>query len=204
MAYIEYVLAALTFGLTAGLKPGPLGVFVIHQTLSRGYKHGFLASLAPLLTDGPIIALAVFLALSLKEMNVFVSVISIIGGLYLALIAVKILKMPNSLELEQGDDVSSLYTAVKINLLNPSPYLFWMTIGSSYLIMGTKSESFTFVIVTLGSLCLTKYLVALSIKELGAKFSPSFYVKIIKFLALPLLIFSGQLLLTGFSDFLTF
>jgi len=204
MAYIEYALAALTFGLTAGLKPGPLSVFVIHQTLSRGYKQGFLASLAPLLTDGPIIALAVFLALSLKEMNVFVAVISIIGGLYLALIAVKILKMPNSLELEQGDNVSSLFTAVKINLLNPAPYLFWMTIGSSYLLMGTKSESFIFVIVTLVSLCLTKYLVALSIKELGAKFSPSFYVKIIKCLALPLFIFSGKLLVAGFSAFLTF
>jgi threonine/homoserine/homoserine lactone efflux protein len=45
-----FVLAALTFGVVAGIKPGPLGVYVIHQTMSKGLYSGFLASLAPIVT----------------------------------------------------------------------------------------------------------------------------------------------------------
>ncbi|HTE39574.1 MAG TPA: hypothetical protein VK629_02020 [Steroidobacteraceae bacterium] len=51
----EFFFAALSFGLAAGLKSGPLGVIVIQQTLSKGLPAGVLASLAPLITDGPII-----------------------------------------------------------------------------------------------------------------------------------------------------
>jgi hypothetical protein len=51
----EFFFAALSFGLAAGLKPGPLGIIVIQQTLSKGLRAGVRASLAPLITDGPII-----------------------------------------------------------------------------------------------------------------------------------------------------
>ena len=56
----EFFLSALSFGLAAGLKPGPLGVIVIQQTLSRGLPAGVRASLAPLVTDGPIIIAALW------------------------------------------------------------------------------------------------------------------------------------------------
>ena len=36
----EYVLSAFIFGLTAGLKPGPLGIVIIQQTLEHGLKNG--------------------------------------------------------------------------------------------------------------------------------------------------------------------
>ena len=54
----EFFLSALAFGLAAGLKPGPLGVVVIQQTLSHGLPGGLKASMAPLITDGPIIIAA--------------------------------------------------------------------------------------------------------------------------------------------------
>lgn len=200
---MDFALAALTFGLAAGLKPGPLGVFVIHQTMSKSKRHGLLASLAPLLTDGPIILLALLLTLQLDDLDWFISAISIIGATYLANTAYKIYKAPDSINPSTNmDSRSSLATAVKINFLNPSPYIFWLTIGSSYILMGTKIDAGIFIICALISLCVTKYAVAIAIKTLGERFNPRVYSVILKSLSLPLLAFSGQLLFSGVSSLL--
>ncbi len=197
---MSFALAALTFGLVAGLKPGPLGVFVIHQTMSKSNRHGMLASMAPLLTDGPIILLALLLAVKLDDISWFVSGISIVGAVYLATIAYKIFNAPERINPNEGiDSTSSLVTAVKINFLNPSPYIFWLTIGSSYIMMGTSIEASIFIICSLVSLCVTKYIVAASIKTLGHRFNPRVYSAIQKSLSLPLLAFSAQLMYAGIS-----
>ena len=69
----EFYFSALSFGLAAGLKPGPLGIVVIQQTLSRGLRSGLRASMAPLITDGPIAILAVFGVLSLAAYQLVVT-----------------------------------------------------------------------------------------------------------------------------------
>lgn len=63
----EFFFSALSFGLAAGLKPGPLGIVVIQQTLTKGLLSGFRASLAPLITDGPIIIVALWLLSNFKS-----------------------------------------------------------------------------------------------------------------------------------------
>ena len=195
---MTFALAAITFGLVAGLQPGPLGVFVIHQTMSKSNKHGFFASLAPILTDGPIILFSLLLTVQLSDIHWFISGISIAGSLYLANIALKVLLSPNSVNPdEKNKSQSSLAGAVKINFLNPSPYIFWLTIGVSYLSMGTKFEAGIFIIFLLSSLCLTKISVAIIIKTLGQRFNPQIYALILKSLAFPLFVFSGHLLYKG-------
>jgi len=195
---MQFALAALTFGLVAGLKPGPLGIFVIHQTMARGYFQGFIASLAPLLTDGPIILLALLLTLQLNDLNWFISIISIMGSAYLLSISYKILKAPNSINPSgQRNSKSSLSTAVKINFLNPAPYMFWLTIGTSYILMGSAVEATIFIVFALLSLCATKLIVAVAVKKLGERFSPGIFAIILKSLSLPLLVFSAQLLYSG-------
>jgi len=198
---MNFALAALTFGVAAGLKPGPLGVFVIHQTMSKSNRHGMLASMAPLLTDGPIILLALLLTLKIDDIGWFISVISIVGAVYLATIAYKIFNAPASINPNGSvEDGSSFVTAVKINFLNPSPYIFWLTIGSSYILMGTMLDASVFIASMLVSLCATKYIVAISIKTLGQQFNPRVYSAILRSLSLPLLAFSVQLLYTGISS----
>lgn len=198
---MNFALAALTFGLVAGLKPGPLGIFVIHQTMSKSNRHGILASMAPLITDGPIILLALLLSLKFDDVGWFISAISILGAAYLANIAYKIFNAPMSINpngnVEAG---SSFSTAIKINFLNPSPYIFWLTIGSSYLLMGTVIEASIFITCALVSLCATKYIVALSIKSLGQRFNPRIYSMILRSLSLPMLAFSVHLLYSGISS----
>ena len=41
----EFFFAALSFGLAAGLKPGPLGIIVIQQTLPLRIVSGFTPNL---------------------------------------------------------------------------------------------------------------------------------------------------------------
>ncbi|MFL0800348.1 MAG: LysE family transporter [Agarilytica sp.] len=200
---MSFALAALTFGLVAGLKPGPLGVFVIHQTMSKGNCSGFMASLAPIVTDGPIILLALLLTLQLKDISWFISAVSVFGSIYLAHIAYKIFKAPLSINPRgNGSKNSSLATAVKINFLNPAPYIFWLTIGSSYIFMGSNFDAGVFIVCAIFSLCGTKFVVALTIKNLGEQFSPRVYSVMLKSLSVPLLVFSGQLLISGISIWL--
>ena len=200
---MQFALVAITLGLAAGLKPGPLGIFIIHQTLSRGNRQGFVASLAPFITDGPIILLALYLTLVLKDVSGFIAGVSILGALYLATIAYKILKAPTAINPDGKGVSTSLWDAVKINFLNPSPYIFWLTIGGSYISMGTHLDAAVFIVFTLLTLSLTKYGVALSIKSLGTRFSPEKYALLLKSLALPLIIFSCHLMFSGINSVLS-
>ncbi len=199
-----FAISALTLGLAAGLKPGPLGIFVIHQTMSRGTLHGFLASLAPIITDGPIIGLALLLSFQVDELDNFIGLLSLLGSLYLAFIAYKTFNTSSSIHpLSRQGSSSSLGTAIKINFLNPAPYIFWLTIGSSYLLMGTTIEAVIFIFCALLSLCLTKFTVAFLFKQLGSRFNHKIYALILKSLSVPLIIFSIQLLITGINSILS-
>lgn len=165
----EFFLAALSFGLTAGLKPGPLGILVIQQALSRGLPAGVRASLAPLITDGPIILAALWLLSQVKTIDVLVATLGLVGGIYLLWLSAKMLRINHISVSEKLRSGSSLITAVKLNFLNPGPYLFWFTVGGSYIVRGSTSESIVFVVTAIGSLIAAKVLVAV----LAVRFLPS-------------------------------
>ena len=185
----EFFFSALSFGLAAGLKPGPLGIVVIQQTLSRGLPSGLRASMAPLITDGPIIIAALWFLSQFKSIDLFAAVLSIFGGLYLLWLSQKMFRVQNiSISSKLGSD-ASLWTAVKVNLLNPGPYLFWFTVGGSYIVRGTTTESLVFVVTAIGTLIASKIAVAL----LAANFLPSLesrgYLATMKVLAAILAVF---------------
>lgn len=156
----EYVLSAFIFGLTAGFKPGPLGIVVIQQTLTHGLKYGIRASLAPIITDGPIIFAALAILTQFKDIALFVGILSFIGGLYLLWLSLKILKLKEINVSKSLGTPTSLGTAIKVNLLSPNPYLFWFTVGGTYLARGNQAESVAFVGVAIGTLVLAKMVVA--------------------------------------------
>src|SRR4051812_15590758 len=133
----EFFFSALSFGLAAGIKPGPLGIFVIQQTLSRGLPAGVRASLAPLVTDGPIIIAALWLLSNFKNIDALGAGMSLFGGIYLLWLASRMFRVRHISLSAKLRSESSLATAVKLNFVNPGPYLFWFTVGGSYIIRGT-------------------------------------------------------------------
>jgi threonine/homoserine/homoserine lactone efflux protein len=55
---IEFLSAGTLLGLAAGFAPGPLLVLVISETLRHNIKAGIKVSIAPLITDVPIILIS--------------------------------------------------------------------------------------------------------------------------------------------------
>lgn len=203
---LEFVLAASIFGLVAGLKPGPLGIVVIQQTLSRGLGAGARASMAPLITDVPIILAAYFLLINFKDITPFIAVISLLGGLNLLIICAKIFQVNHNDFDRPMDGNSSLWMAVRVNFLNPNPYIFWFTIGGSYLVLGTPLQSGVFILFSVAFLILAKMFVAFLAVYFREFLSGNAYLYVMKSLALMLGAFGVHLIyksytLSGFENY---
>lgn len=200
---MEYAIPAFIFGLTGGLKPGPLSVYVIHVTLTRGDKAGLLASFAPFVSDGPIILLSLLILSQGKQFDFFIAILSLAGALYLLLIAFKIFTTNTKPETNNSTSPPSFITAVKLNLINPSPYLFWGTVGGAYLAKASVKDAGIFIVVMLATLAITKFSVAKSIKIMGKTFNTRAYSFLLKALALLLIGFAIKLGIEGFESLQT-
>ncbi len=55
------LLVGAMFGLSAGFAPGPLLTLVVTQTLQYSVREGIRVSMAPLITDVPIILISFFI-----------------------------------------------------------------------------------------------------------------------------------------------
>jgi len=195
---MELIIAALTLGITAGLKPGPLGIYVIHQTLLHGARSGLLASFAPFVSDGPIILGSFLLVNSFKQFDIFITLISVLGALYIAFIAIRLL-IATPVTQQPVTAPSSFLTAVKINLLNPAPYIFWSTVGGTYLLQNDLADAAMFAILFLATLSITKFIMALSIKTLGNRFSDKLIAYVLKLLAILLMFFAIRLFISAIT-----
>jgi threonine/homoserine/homoserine lactone efflux protein len=102
---------------------------VIALTLERGLRGGAQAACAPLVTDGPILLLALW-ALGFFPQEAY-SALAVAGGGYLVLLGLRAVR--GDAHHGQVDvrhvRLGSLRRAVVANFLNPSPYLFWSTVG---------------------------------------------------------------------------
>ena len=180
----EYVIFAFIFGLTAGFKPGPLGIVVIQETLEHGLRHGLKACLAPIITDGPIIIAALVVLTQFSDKTPFIGILSLVGGLYLLWLSLKIIRIK---EINISNILSkpkSLETAIKVNLLSPNPYIFWFTVGGTYLALGSQSQSAAFIVVSIGTLVASKMITAWIAAYFRELLNSKAYVWVMRFLGL--------------------
>jgi threonine/homoserine/homoserine lactone efflux protein len=130
------VIAALVLGagfaFSAVVQPGPLQAFLLARVAASGWRRTLPASLAPLLSDGPIALLAL---LVLGQMPLMVQqALRGAGGLlliYLAWVTFRQWRAPDASE-ELVSAPRTLLDAALVNLLNPHPYLGWtLVLGPS-------------------------------------------------------------------------
>jgi threonine/homoserine/homoserine lactone efflux protein len=135
-----YIVQGIGFGFAAAAQPGPFQTYLISQTLMKGWKRTLPACLAPLISDGPIIALCL---LVLSQVPAWLQRFLYIAGgvfvLYLAYGAYRSWKNfdPNLPPTETGAQQSVLKAAF-INLLNPNPYIFWSLVTGPILLAGWR------------------------------------------------------------------
>jgi threonine/homoserine/homoserine lactone efflux protein len=87
---VDALLLGLSLGLGAGLAPGPLLALVMRSTLQDGTAAGVQVAFSPLVTDVPIIVLAVVLASSLPETAL--GALGIAGGCFVIWLGVEALR----------------------------------------------------------------------------------------------------------------
>lgn len=129
-------------GLSAGLAPGPLLVFLVSQTLKYNTREGIKVAVAPLITDLPIIIVAIFLLTKLSAHQKALAMISFFGAAFVCYLAYQTIHFPPLEKALTHANPGSLKKATIINFLNPHPYLFWLAVGTP--IMATAQEKSRF------------------------------------------------------------
>jgi threonine/homoserine/homoserine lactone efflux protein len=126
------LLAGLSIGLAAGVAPGPLQTLVITSTLRRGFGAGWRVAMAPLVTDIPIVALAVLAVGALPDG--FVRGLGLVGGLVVVGFGLWELRSAREplepIEATAAGDVGDLWRGAAVNALSPHPWVFWVAAGA--------------------------------------------------------------------------
>ena len=150
-----YLLQGIGFGFAAASQPGPFQTYLISRSISQGWRRTLPSALAPLLSDGPIIALCL---LVLSQVPVWMEqVLYGVSGvfiLYLAWGAFRAWRAPPvscALEHEVGLPMGK---AVVMNMLSPGPYIFWTLVTGPILVAGWR-ESPAYGLSFLGGFYLT-------------------------------------------------
>lgn len=202
---LSYLTLGIVLGMTAGLSPGPMMTLVITQSLRFGTREGLKMALAPLLSDLPIVAIS-WLALSrFAEIDHLLGLISMIGAGLLILIAVESWRADPSMTSDSLSVPRSVLKGAIANVLNPHPWLFWLTIGSPALI-NAESIAGRIGFLTAFYSCLvgTKVVVALIVGRYRRNLDARTCRVILRGLALALIVIAGRLIWTWSSKLIGF
>jgi threonine/homoserine/homoserine lactone efflux protein len=194
------VLMGAFFGLSAGISPGPLLTLVISETIKYNRKEGIKIAFAPLITDIPIILVTWFIFSRLSQFNIILSLITLSGGCFFAYLGYETIKTKvldyNIQNLRQD----SLRKGVTANLLNPHPYIFWLTIGIPTAVKAYDNSLllailyfFLFYFMLVGS----KVLIALLVERSKSFIKNNAYPVTMKILGAALFFFSAVFICDG-------
>jgi threonine/homoserine/homoserine lactone efflux protein len=135
-----YIIQGIGYGLAAAAQPGPLQTYLIAQSLLHGWKRTLPAAFAPLLSDGPIVALSLLIISQVPPW--FQRVLYLAGGsfvLYLAYGAYTTWRNFDSrLPDAEAGTQRSAFKAALINTLNPNPYIFWSLVTGPIFLTGWR------------------------------------------------------------------
>jgi len=162
-------LQGFTLAIAAAITPGPFQAFLLSQAVKNGWKRTLPAAVSPLISDGPIIALVLFILTQTPQW--FLDGLRIVGGFFILYLGRKAF-----LSLKLGDPTikpsldagrQSLFKAAILNLLNPNPYIFWSVVGGPILLSAWRKAT-----------------------GLGISFIAGFYITFICSLSLLILLFA--------------
>ncbi|MBK9928089.1 MAG: LysE family transporter [Anaerolineales bacterium] len=135
-----YIIQGIGYGFAAAVQPGPFQTYIISQTLMRGWKRTLPAMFAPLISDGPIIALCL---LVLSQVPVwFQRFLYIAGGLFVLYLAYGAYRSWKNFDMHtpaiETNTSQSVLKAALMNTLSPGPYIFWSLVTGPILLRGWR------------------------------------------------------------------
>ncbi len=141
-----FLTQGISIAFAAGAQPGPFTTFLIGRTLAQGWRKSIILIFTPLVTDLPIILLAVVI---LKQFPPeLIRIIQLVGGLYLLWIAYGSWKQFRAGAMSfKADDSSAgvgqrklLFQGAVMGWLSPGPYIFWATLNGPMLVRGLNES----------------------------------------------------------------
>jgi len=162
---LEFFVLGIAFGAAGGLSPGPTTTLVIAQTLRHGVREGIKVAIAPLLTDAPIILLALFV-MSRIETAGLLAAISTLGAAFLVYLAYESFHAKPPELTDSAVAPGSLRKGFIANLFNPHPWMFWLTVGGPVMQRAMDSSAgaaVLFIIAKYSCLVGAKMLIAFAV-----------------------------------------
>ena len=144
MLILSLVAQGLSLGFSATVAPGPFLAYVISETLARGWRQTFSLMFSPLLSDLPIILIAVLILGQLPPDAL--RLIQIVGGLFVLWLAWGMLR-----ELRAGRAVVLAAEAeapkrhivlhgAAINFFSPGAWIFWSTVNGPIVVQAWRDS----------------------------------------------------------------
>jgi len=137
-----YLLQGLVLGFAAAVQPGPLMAFMVTQTLAHGFRKTWMMAFAPLISDGPIIALAL---LVLVQMPAWLQRgLNAASGIFIRYLAWSAFRQwrhfisPEQVAAPTGQQ--GIVKAALMNALNPMPYIYWSLVTGPILMAGWRES----------------------------------------------------------------
>jgi len=174
-----FIVQGLIYGFAAAAQPGPLQTYIISQAIARGWKRALPTALAPLISDGPIILLCMFI---LSQIPIwFERFLHLAGGLFILFLAYGAYKSwkgyDPSTPLPESGTSQSIFKAALTNLLAPGAYLFWSFVTGPVLLESWRQSpiyGFGFLVTFYGVMILSLCAIILVFgmaRRLGPKFN---------------------------------
>lgn len=142
---LSYLFRGLAYGFAAAVQPGPFQAYVISQALRRDWRRTLPVALAPLISDGPIIVVALLILNRLPDG--WQSALYLVGGFFVLYLAwgafqawrtLDTANLPNAALTQEVAGQSAIKAALT-NALSPGPYLYWGLAAGPILLGGWQA-----------------------------------------------------------------
>jgi threonine/homoserine/homoserine lactone efflux protein len=190
---ITFLSAGAVLGLTAGISPGPLLALVISETLKHNKRTGFKIALTPLISDLPIIIFSLIILSLFACSGIALGVISFMGGVFVTYLGIDCIKTRGLAADTYKTGMNPLGKGTIVNILNPHPYLFWITVGAPMIMKARQNSIWSVVVFFLAFyffLVGSKIIVALLVDHSRAFLKNKTYIWIMRILGIFLLVFA--------------
>lgn len=176
---------------------------VISETLKHGTKEGIKVAVSPLITDLPIIIVTILVMSRIANIDYLLGMIAFGGSIFLIYLAFESIFFKGIKHDVEGQ-ASVIKKGVIANLLNPSPYVFWFTIGAPT-ILKAYHEGFIyaglFLIIFYSVLIGSKVVIAAITGKSRHILSSKYYLYLIRFLGVVMFMFAIYFIKSGISYF---